>query len=69
MNWTRMNQAEKKRYDHLVQKDRLRYDEKYMDYKNNIQMDIPESQAFSTVSETFSELDNGYVMNRSELNS
>ncbi|CDW82148.1 UNKNOWN [Stylonychia lemnae] len=67
MNWTRMSQAEKKRYDHLVEKDRLRFDEQFLDYKKNLQLDLQESQAVSTYSESFSELDQGYVLNKDQL--
>eukprot|EP00347_Sterkiella_histriomuscorum_P018014 403347115 len=71
MNWTRMSQKEKKMYDHMVEKDRNRYDEKYQDFKKQqtMQMDIPDSQALSMMgaSDTFSEIDSGYILNKDEL--
>jgi hypothetical protein len=38
MEWTRMSQEEKKRYDRLVQGDRSRYDREFNEYKRNLQL-------------------------------
>ena len=36
VEWTRMSQDEKKRYERLVEKDRQRYDEEFLEYKKTL---------------------------------
>ncbi len=38
MEWTRMSQEEKKRYDRLVHKDRQRFDTEFLEYKRNLSL-------------------------------
>ena len=39
MEWTRMSQEEKKRYERLVQTDRARYDKEFAEFKRNLNLD------------------------------
>jgi hypothetical protein len=39
MEWTRMSQEEKKRYERLVQTDRARYDKEVAEFKLNLDLD------------------------------
>ncbi len=36
IEWTRLSQEEKKRYDRCVEKDRQRYDNEYHEYQRNL---------------------------------
>ena len=36
MEWTRMSQEEKKRYERMVENDRVKYDQEFLDYKKNL---------------------------------
>ena len=38
VEWTRMSQEEKKRYDRMVEKDRQRFDDEYHEYQRNLNL-------------------------------
>ncbi len=68
MNWTRMTSSEKKRYENLVEKDRVRYDQQILDMKRCIETEeATPSELASNYDENYSEIDNGYLMNREDL--
>jgi hypothetical protein len=38
IEWTRLSQEEKRRYERMVEKDRQRWDNEYRQYKRNLQI-------------------------------
>ena len=71
MNWTRMTNADKKRYEMMVAKDRVRVEQQLLDMKRQIEApaDDADSPLASNFSESYSEIDRGFVLNKEEMQS